>query len=196
MKIANITEHENVYLMVKGDEELEILTSKDFESPVNIQETIRKTTVLAQFTQKALSRQNVYQVLENQDLNNDPEETERVEEIYTKIDFIVKLDAFFVRRGNLYLVDKNGTLKTIKSQDVVIQNPLKRMTRIAEPRNLVELKDLSMHLGYFSDFLVANTAILISHGKILSIYDFKMQKWSHILPNEQGNQNTEDKQGF
>lgn len=43
-----------------------------------------------------------------------------------------------------------------------------------------------MHLGIFSDYLVANTAILISHGKVLSIYDFKMQKWAHILQEYDG----------
>lgn len=46
-----------------------------------------------------------------------------------------------------------------------------------------------MHIGFLTDFLMANTTLIISHGKILSIFDFLTNQWRHMLPFEQGNQN-------
>ena len=41
---------------------------------------------------------------------------------------------------------------------------------------------MAIHLAFYSDYLIASTAVVLAHGKILSIFDFKTAKWSHILP--------------
>ena len=39
-----------------------------------------------------------------------------------------------------------------------------------------------MHINFFGDFIIANTTLILSHGKILSILDFLTQQWDHMLP--------------
>ena len=46
------------------------------------------------------------------------------------------------------------------------------------------LQDVAMHVSFFGDFIIANTTLIISHGKILSILDFLTNQWDHMLPNE------------
>ncbi len=48
------------------------------------------------------------------------------------------------------------------------------------------LQDVTQHLGLFNDFIIANTTLIISHQKIMSIYDFLTKEWTHMLPSEQG----------
>jgi hypothetical protein len=42
-----------------------------------------------------------------------------------------------------------------------------------------------MHLEYFNDYILANTALILSHGKLFSIYDFKTMEWDHIVPKDE-----------
>ena len=48
------------------------------------------------------------------------------------------------------------------------------------------IQDITHHLNQFNDFLIANTTLIISHQKVLSIYDFLTKQWNHMLPNEAG----------
>jgi hypothetical protein len=68
--------------------------------------------------------------------------------------------------------------------DCKLNNPLKRAERESRPSNETMIQDIANHLAYFSDYIMANTALMVSHGKLLSIYNFKTKLWDHIIPEE------------
>jgi hypothetical protein len=86
---------------------------------------------------------------------------------------VIILKSYFVRREHIYFVDQSDQIKKISSSNVKMEKPLKKCSRVEKPMVEAKLTEISGHLGFFSDFLVSNTATLISHGKVLSIYDFK-----------------------
>lgn len=61
------------------------------------------------------------------------------DEYFSKADAVIKLKEFFIRRGNIYLIDYNDQIKKINANDTKMQKPLKRCHRIMEPKSLVEL---------------------------------------------------------
>lgn len=65
-------------------------------------------------------------------------------------------------------------------------DPMAKAEKI--PLNYAEamMQDLTMHLNFFTDYIVANTTLLVSHGKIISIYDFSTKAWEHIYPERMG----------
>lgn len=65
-------------------------------------------------------------------------------------------------------------------------DPMSKAEKI--PLNYAEamMQDLTMHLNFFTDYIVANTTLLVSHGKIISIYDFSTKAWEHIYPERMG----------
>jgi hypothetical protein len=44
------------------------------------------------------------------------------------------------------------------------------------------LNELTVHIEFISDFVVANTALFVTHGMVLSIYDFQTKAWDHTFP--------------
>lgn len=97
-------------------------------------------------------------------------------------DVIIRLKSYFVRRQNIYLEDISGQIRCLQSSMVKMQKALKKTQRLTEQKEQIQLQEISIHLGFYSDYLIASTAIMLAHGKVLSIYDFKTSKWSHILP--------------
>ena len=73
-------------------------------------------------------------------------------------------------------------MRKLISGNCKIQKPLKKCLRLTEDKNQLELSEMAIHLAFYSDYLIASTAVVLAHGKILSIFDFKTAKWSHILP--------------
>jgi len=65
-------------------------------------------------------------------------------------------------------------------------DPMSKAEKI--PLNYAEamMQDLTMHLNFFTDYIVANTTLMLSHGKIISIYDFSTSHWEHIYPERMG----------
>lgn len=95
----------------------------------------------------------------------------------------------FLRRNYIYFVEENGDIQKLNINDCKLSNPLRRVTLVDVPLIEAMFSDLSIHLEFYSDYLIANTALMISHGKILSIYDFKTKMWDHVVPKEQGDAN-------
>ena len=98
-------------------------------------------------------------------------------------DYVFRLISFFMRRGIIYLQSATGDMKKLDMEWLrTSSDPMSKAEKI--PLNYAEamMQDLTMHLNFFTDYIVANTTLLISHGKIISIYDFSTQSWEHIFP--------------
>ena len=97
-------------------------------------------------------------------------------------DVEMQMKSFFVRREHIYIEDMNGSLKCLTTTYARQPKPLKKCVKTSKTATRVSISEISMHLNFFSDFLIASTAIVLAHGKIISIYDFKTGIWSHIIP--------------
>lgn len=92
-----------------------------------------------------------------------------------------------MRRSLIYLESATGDMKKLDMEWLKSStDPMSKAEKL--PLNYAEamMQDLTMHLNFFTDYIVANTTLVISHGKIISIYDFSTREWEHIFPNRMG----------
>jgi hypothetical protein len=94
------------------------------------------------------------------------------------------VERYFVRRQMLYIVGKSGEIKRINIHEIKNTDAITKSNKINYQIEVAMLQDITQHLNTFNDFLIANTTLIISHQKILSIYDFLTKEWNHMLPEE------------
>lgn len=82
----------------------------------------------------------------------------------------------------MYIEETTGTIKKLSLSDCKMKDPLKKASRVSINKMDARIKDLVNHLGYINDIDLVNTILMIIHGKILSIYNFKTLSWNHIFP--------------
>lgn len=98
---------------------------------------------------------------------------------------IFQVEQYFLRRDILYVRSTKGEIRKVNINRLINQDPINKTTLETTPTlQSVLLQDVTMHIGFFTDFLMANTTLIISHGKVLSIYDFLTNQWRHMLPFE------------
>ena len=163
-----VGESENVYLLTHGENIARILTINDKFKP-------DKTS----YQQLRLSVTMRNQV-EDGTLSTLGELPDPMEDNEPDIELCIK--SFFVRRQNIYLEDLSGHLKILTTTYARQPKPFKKCIKTSKEAMRASLSEIQMHLNFFSDLLVASTAIVLAHGKIISIFDFKTGIWSHIIP--------------
>ena len=107
-----------------------------------------------------------------------------------------KVDSYFMRRQFIFFKGENGEIKRIQISDIKNHDVTLKTSTISYPLQVAMLKDVTLHVNIFNDFLLANTTLIISHQKVLSIYDFLTGTWRHMLPQEQGNRDQEMNQTY
>ena len=115
-----------------------------------------------------------------------PEESDEEEDDFGDEDVKAKktfiLSEYFMRREWIYLIEESGEVQQLHVSALKYADPLQKAETLPLTREEAMLQDVSMHLNFYSDFLVGNTILMLSHGKVLSIYDFSSGYWSHMLP--------------
>mmetsp|Transcript_9022 Transcript_9022/g.8428 ORF Transcript_9022/g.8428 Transcript_9022/m.8428 type:complete len:143 (-) Transcript_9022:893-1321(-) len=76
----------------------------------------------------------------------------------------------------------NGDMRRLNITDLKDCEPLSKSSLQEVEYQEAIIQDVALHVGFFKDFLIAITTLVISHGKILSILDFQTGRWNHMLP--------------
>ena len=98
-----------------------------------------------------------------------------------------EVKSYFIRRQQIYFQGGSNSGSEIKRINISQIKNTDGISGASKINNLLEvamLQDITLHLNTFNDFLMANTTLIISHSKILSIYDFLTKQWTHMLPSE------------
>lgn len=64
-------------------------------------------------------------------------------------------------------------------------HPFNHMRKLEQSMQEIMIQDVISHLAFFSDYILANTALILSHGKVLSLFNFKTYSWNHITPEDE-----------
>ena len=104
-----------------------------------------------------------------------------------------KVERYFMRRQLLYFQgainggsDSPQEIKRINISALKNTDAVGKSQKVHNVLDVAIIQDITHHLNQFNDFLIANTTLIISHQKVLSIYDFLTKQWNHMLPNEAG----------
>lgn len=164
MSINPTSDHEAMILVLKNDGELKFVNDQLLKLFKEVGEPPKNLT---EFTFK---RQNC-----------------TINEDTVVKDYVFRLRRFFMRRNFIYLESATGDMKRLDTEDLKgSSDPMSKAIKLPLTYAEAQMQDLTMHLNFYTDYMVANTTLILSHGKILSIYDFSIGKWEHIFPERMG----------
>ena len=143
MSINPTSDSESMILVLKNDGELKFVNEKLLKMAKDIGEPAK------QVIEFGFQRQNC-----------------RINEGTVSKDYVFRLQRFFMRRTFIYLESATGEMKRLDTEFLkTSSDPMSKSTKLSLTYAEAQMQDLTMHLNFYTDFMVANTTLIISHGK-------------------------------